>query len=96
MSQTAMTSTAPANAQALPRIDGGTTRENTKRVTDDTKKIAFLFVLVGFSDLILLHRLTLTSYSVRGTRAQDRSTLAFALNSGIDFPGELRKTWFPN
>ena len=30
---------------------GGTARKNTERVTDDTKEIAFLFVLVCFSDL---------------------------------------------
>ena len=75
---------------------GGTVRENMECVADDTKEIAVLFVLFPFFGLILLHSLTLASHPVRRTRAQDReSTLTFALNSGIDFPGDLRKTWFP-
>ena len=71
-------------------------RENTECVADNTKEIAVLFVLFSVFGFILLHSLTLASHATRRARAQDRApTLAFALNSGIDFPGDLRKTWFP-
>lgn len=66
---------------------GGMARENAEGVADEAKEIALLFVFFSFFDLSLLHSLTLTSHPTRRTRAQDReSTLAFALNSGIDFP----------
>jgi len=86
-----------AKGPGAAKHGGRTARKNTECVADSTKEIVVLFVLFSFFDLSLWHCLTLTSHPVLRTRAQDReSTLAVALNSGIDFPGELRKSWFPN
>jgi hypothetical protein len=87
----------PAKGPGAAKHGGRMACENSERITDEAKEIALLFVFFSFFDLSLLHSLTLTSHPMRRARAQDReSTLAFALNSGIDFPGELRKSWFPN
>ena len=74
--------------------DRGTTRKNTKCVTDDTKEIAALFV-VGFLTLFLAPSHINFVFSAGNARTGSIN-VGFCLELGIDFPGELRKTWFPN
>ena len=87
-----MTSTAPANAQALPSImDERRAKIRDASLTIQRKSRSCSSFLVFRLESHAQDHIKFAG-NAENARTRSRINTGFALNSGIDFPGELRKT----